>query len=179
MDRASAEQAVRAAGGHPSSSVSRKTDFVVVGANPGSKRDKALELGVPLLSEEEFLRLLQVGSESASGPTAKASSREENEKQAAPPQEPTLMSDGPSLPPPQEPTLRSEGLSLPPPQEPTLMSDGPPLAPPHRSSPSSIPAEQAEAKEAPAKKPARRSSSPKKPPSLRSSPPPSEPGLFS
>ncbi|MEJ5276691.1 MAG: NAD-dependent DNA ligase LigA, partial [Thermogemmata sp.] len=68
MDRASAEQAVRAAGGHPSSSVSRKTDFVVVGANPGSKRDKALELGIPLLSEEEFLRLLQAGSGAGAAP---------------------------------------------------------------------------------------------------------------
>ncbi|MCS7020599.1 MAG: NAD-dependent DNA ligase LigA [Gemmataceae bacterium] len=59
FDRAAAEAAVRAAGGHPASSVSKKTDFVVVGENPGSKRDKALELGVPLLNEEEFLRLLQ------------------------------------------------------------------------------------------------------------------------
>ncbi len=148
MDRASAEQAVRAAGGHPSSSVSRKTDFVVVGANPGSKRDKALELGVPLLSEEEFLRLLQVGSESASDPPVKVAFPAENEKQAAPPEEPAVTPDGPPSPPP-------------------------------RSSPSAVPAEQAESGEVSAKKPARRSSPSKKPRSLRSSPPPSEPGLFS
>jgi|DewCreStandDraft_2_1066082.scaffolds.fasta_scaffold03488_7 DNA ligase (NAD+) len=96
MDRASAEQAVRAAGGHPSSSVSRKTDFVVVGANPGSKRDKALELGIPLLSEEEFLRLLQAGSGAGAAPAAKASSRHENE---IAPEEPAVKPDGP-LPPP-------------------------------------------------------------------------------
>jgi DNA ligase (NAD+) len=164
MDRASAEQAVRAAGGHPSSSVSRKTDFVVVGANPGSKRDKALELGIPLLSEEEFLRLLQVGSESASDPPAQASFREENEKPSPPPQEPTLKSAEPSLPPPEEPAVTPAG------------PPSPPLA---RSSPSSTPAEQAESGEVPAKSPARRSSPPKKTRSLRSSPPPSEPGLFS
>lgn len=163
MDRASAEQAVRAAGGHPSSSVSRKTDFVVVGANPGSKRDKALELGIPLLSEEEFLRLLQVGSESASDPPVKVASHAENEKQAAPPEEPAVPPDGPPLPP-------SEELAL--------TSDGPP-SPPPRSSPSAVPAEQVESGEVSAKKPVRRSSPPKKPRSLRSSPPPSEPGLFS
>lgn len=41
--------------------MSRKTDFVVVGADPGSKYQKALELKIPILSEEEFLRLLAGG----------------------------------------------------------------------------------------------------------------------
>ncbi len=73
FDRAEAEAAIRAAGGHPSSSVSRKTSFVVVGENPGSKRDKAIELGIPLLTEEEFVRLLAGGSAggSSSGPAGR------------------------------------------------------------------------------------------------------------
>lgn len=49
---------IRARGGKSTSSVSKKTDFVVVGADPGSKRDKAAELGVTILSEDEFLKLV-------------------------------------------------------------------------------------------------------------------------
>jgi DNA ligase (NAD+) len=56
--RQSAEEAVKARGGRAASSVSKKTDFVVVGANPGSKAQKAKELGVKILSEEEFARML-------------------------------------------------------------------------------------------------------------------------
>ncbi|HHZ19508.1 MAG TPA: NAD-dependent DNA ligase LigA [Firmicutes bacterium] len=61
MTRAEAEEKLRSQGGTPGSSVSRKTDFVVVGADPGSKYQKALELKIPILSEEEFLRLLAGG----------------------------------------------------------------------------------------------------------------------
>jgi DNA ligase (NAD+) len=42
--------------------VSKKTDYVVVGENAGSKAAKAQELGVPILDEESFARLLSTGS---------------------------------------------------------------------------------------------------------------------
>ena len=44
-------------GGKVSGSVSKKTDFVVVGTDPGSKYDKAKELGVTILTEAEFEKL--------------------------------------------------------------------------------------------------------------------------
>jgi DNA ligase (NAD+) len=62
FDRQSAEEAIRAAGGKASGSVSRKTDFVVAGENAGSKLAKAQELGIPILDEDGFRSLLQTGS---------------------------------------------------------------------------------------------------------------------
>jgi DNA ligase (NAD+) len=58
LSREEAEAAIRAAGGHPASSVSRKTAYVVVGESPGSKARKAEELGVPILDEDGFRKLL-------------------------------------------------------------------------------------------------------------------------
>jgi DNA ligase (NAD+) len=58
FDRAAAEEAIRAAGGRASGSVSRSTSYVVAGENAGSKLAKAAELGVPVLDEEGFRRLL-------------------------------------------------------------------------------------------------------------------------
>jgi DNA ligase (NAD+) len=58
FERAAAEEAIRAAGGHAAGSVSRKTDYVVAGENAGSKLAKAQELGVPVLDEEGFRKLL-------------------------------------------------------------------------------------------------------------------------
>ncbi|MEN6334577.1 MAG: NAD-dependent DNA ligase LigA [Phycisphaerales bacterium] len=58
FSRQQAEQAVREAGGKTSSSVSKKTDFVVAGEDPGSKLQKARDLGVEVLDEERFKKLL-------------------------------------------------------------------------------------------------------------------------
>jgi DNA ligase (NAD+) len=59
MTRTEAERRIRFLGGHPSSSVSKKTDFVVVGKDPGSKVEKAKEFGVKTISEREFLDLIK------------------------------------------------------------------------------------------------------------------------
>jgi DNA ligase (NAD+) len=58
MSRNEAESIVNDHGGRASSSISEKTDFVVAGENPGSKHRKALDLGVRIISEEEFLELI-------------------------------------------------------------------------------------------------------------------------
>ncbi len=57
--REQAAEAVEALGGRITDSVSKKTDYVVVGTDPGSKRGKAEKLGVTLLDEDQFKRLLQ------------------------------------------------------------------------------------------------------------------------
>jgi DNA ligase (NAD+) len=53
------EQAIRQAGAKTSSSVSKKTDFVLAGENPGSKLDKARELGIEVINEKQFLSMLE------------------------------------------------------------------------------------------------------------------------
>ena len=59
LDRDEAKAKIRTLGGDVSSSVSAKTNFVVAGENPGSKLDKASELGVKVLDETEFLKMLE------------------------------------------------------------------------------------------------------------------------
>ncbi|HYY19620.1 MAG TPA: NAD-dependent DNA ligase LigA [Streptosporangiaceae bacterium] len=61
MSRDEAGEAVRQAGGKVTSSVSKKTSFVVAGESAGSKYDKAVELGVPILDEAAFHVLLAQG----------------------------------------------------------------------------------------------------------------------
>jgi DNA ligase (NAD+) len=61
MSRDEAGEAVRQAGGKVTSSVSKKTSFVVAGESAGSKYDKAVELGVPILDEAAFRVLLAQG----------------------------------------------------------------------------------------------------------------------
>ena len=58
MTRDEARERIVVAGGRVTSSLSRKTDYLVAGANPGSKRDKAVDLGVEILDQEQFLELL-------------------------------------------------------------------------------------------------------------------------
>jgi DNA ligase (NAD+) len=53
------EQAIRQTGAKSSSSVSKKTDFVLAGSNPGSKFDKARALGVKVIDEKQFLAMLE------------------------------------------------------------------------------------------------------------------------
>jgi len=59
LSRTEAKKAVEAEGGKVVGSVSRETDYVVVGTDPGSKYDKAVALGVETLDEDGFLRLLE------------------------------------------------------------------------------------------------------------------------
>ncbi len=59
MSRDEAKDKIRAFEGKVSSSVSPKTDFVVAGVDPGSKYDKAKELGVKILDEKAFLKILK------------------------------------------------------------------------------------------------------------------------
>src|ERR1022692_4214421 len=70
FSRDEAAEAVQALGGKVTSSVSKKTDFVVAGDKPGSKYDKALTLGVPVLGDAGFRILLR------DGPAAAAESAE-------------------------------------------------------------------------------------------------------
>jgi DNA ligase (NAD+) len=69
--RDGATEAVRSRGGKVTGTVSKKTDFVVAGENAGSKYDKAVELGVPLLDEAGFGVLLEKGPGAARAAAAK------------------------------------------------------------------------------------------------------------
>ncbi|OBI45247.1 NAD-dependent DNA ligase LigA [Mycobacterium colombiense] len=61
FSRDEAKEAILTRGGKAAGSVSKKTDYVVAGDSPGSKYDKAIELGVPVLDEDGFRRLLDEG----------------------------------------------------------------------------------------------------------------------
>jgi DNA ligase (NAD+) len=59
LSRDAAKRIVEKEGGHATGSVSRKTDYVIAGADAGSKLGKARELGIQVISETEFLKLLE------------------------------------------------------------------------------------------------------------------------
>lgn len=61
MTREQAKEKIEKLGGTVASSISKKTDYLVVGEEPGSKLQKARELGIKTLSEEEFLKLIGRG----------------------------------------------------------------------------------------------------------------------
>ncbi|MFD4629719.1 NAD-dependent DNA ligase LigA [Streptomyces sp. NPDC058284] len=63
--RDGAKEALQTRGAKVTGSVSKKTSFVVVGDNPGSKYDKAMQVKVPVLNEEGFVVLLEQGPEAA------------------------------------------------------------------------------------------------------------------
>ncbi len=59
MAREEAKEKIRLLGGEIAESVSKKTDFVVAGKEPGSKYEKAKKLGVKILNEQEFLEMIK------------------------------------------------------------------------------------------------------------------------
>jgi DNA ligase (NAD+) len=59
LSREGARQMIKDRGGKVSGSVSKKTDYVLVGADAGSKLDDAKTLGVKMIEEEEFLRMVK------------------------------------------------------------------------------------------------------------------------
>ncbi|CAM3379918.1 NAD-dependent DNA ligase LigA [Nocardioides dubius] len=75
--RDSVKEAIIVRGGKASGSVSKKTDFVVVGDNAGSKADKAEQLGLRILDEEGFERLLAGGPDAVAEPAAETESEAE------------------------------------------------------------------------------------------------------
>jgi DNA ligase (NAD+) len=70
--RDEASRAIEERGGRVASSVSKRTDYVVVGHDAGSKAERAVELGIPTLDEGAFRRLLESGSADAEGDGAAA-----------------------------------------------------------------------------------------------------------
>ncbi|MCY1555729.1 DNA ligase [compost metagenome] len=67
LSRDAAKELLEAAGAKVAGSVSKKTDYVVAGAEAGSKLDKAHELGVAVLDEAAMLALLEPGADASTG----------------------------------------------------------------------------------------------------------------
>jgi len=59
LSREEAKEALRKAGAVVTDSVSKKTDYLIVGHDAGSKLDKATKLGVKSLNEQEFMKMLE------------------------------------------------------------------------------------------------------------------------
>ncbi|WP_312856621.1 NAD-dependent DNA ligase LigA [Phytoactinopolyspora halotolerans] len=76
FSRDEAKEAILARGGKASGSVSKKTSYVVAGENAGSKYDKAVQLGVPILGEDGFRALLEGGPDAAAAHVRSAGAEE-------------------------------------------------------------------------------------------------------
>jgi len=61
--RSQATEIIESLGGRVTGSVSKKTDYVVLGKDPGSKYDKAVKLGIKIIDEKEFERLISEGQQ--------------------------------------------------------------------------------------------------------------------
>ncbi|MGO2362344.1 MAG: BRCT domain-containing protein, partial [Brachybacterium tyrofermentans] len=72
FSRDGAKEAIISRGGKASGSVSKKTDFVVVGENAGTKETKARDLGLRILDEAGFVALLEGGADAVAEPDADA-----------------------------------------------------------------------------------------------------------
>jgi DNA ligase (NAD+) len=83
FSRDEAKEAILVRGGKASGSVSKKTSFLVAGESPGSKHDKAVQLGVPVLDEAGFRTLLESGP-----PQAELAAEQETDLEAEPETEP-------------------------------------------------------------------------------------------
>ena len=59
FSRTEIERTVKEAGGKTASSVSKKTDFLLAGENPGSKLQKAKKLSVEIINEKQFMQILE------------------------------------------------------------------------------------------------------------------------
>jgi DNA ligase (NAD+) len=59
MSQDEAKKKIKELGGKVTESVSKQTSYVVVGSEPGSKKDKAVKLGVSILNEQEFIKLFE------------------------------------------------------------------------------------------------------------------------
>jgi DNA ligase (NAD+) len=59
LTRDEAKRLIRERGGNPASSVSKETDYVIAGEEAGSKLKKAKELGISVLTEQEFINMLK------------------------------------------------------------------------------------------------------------------------
>jgi DNA ligase (NAD+) len=66
FSRDQAKEAIVSRGGKAAGSVSKNTDYVVIGDNAGSKAEKAEQLGVAILDEDGFVKLLEQGADSRS-----------------------------------------------------------------------------------------------------------------
>ena len=60
FSRDKAQEILKSLGAKTPSSVSKKTDFVIAGENPGSKLDKARQFGIKILTEEEFIKMVEI-----------------------------------------------------------------------------------------------------------------------